>query len=297
MTELHALLSRTSGHEQAGFAEKCQFTAFSTTGRAIFTGRHREKSCSLQAAFSLLLIVGALGVAIVWIAAFSLLREPMRHKLSAIMIAGAGAAYLSGGLGEWELAACATFTAVAYKGLRRLPLHRPGMGDAHMLGSCAPFSWPPDSAVCSRLFSRLCRMRPAARRLVLYRGEDDLSSVLRGCRTTSRRRCGFEAAAPDARLVSITMGKTYQEERILTEGVDLLSRSGFSGVTLGVLAEQTGLVEERPVRSFRIERGRTSRVVGGNDPYRLCKLRTACHETRGWTRPPPRRRPWLAWLD
>jgi Family of unknown function (DUF6010) len=70
-----------------------------------------------QAAFSFLHIVSALGVAIVWIAAFSLLREPVRHKLSAIMIAGAGAAYLSGGLGAWEFVACAAFTAVAYKGL------------------------------------------------------------------------------------------------------------------------------------------------------------------------------------
>jgi hypothetical protein len=70
-----------------------------------------------QAAFSFLHIVSALGIAVVWIAAFSLLREPMRHKLSAIMIAGAGAAYLSGGLGAWEFVACAAFTAVAYKGL------------------------------------------------------------------------------------------------------------------------------------------------------------------------------------
>ena len=36
------------------------------------------------------------------------------------------------------------------------------------------------------------------------------------------------------------MGKATKK-RILTEGVDLLSRGGFSGVTLGVLAEQTGL--------------------------------------------------------
>jgi hypothetical protein len=70
-----------------------------------------------QAAFSFLHTVSALGVAVVWIAAFSLLREPMRHKLSAIMIAGAGAAYLSGGLGAWEFVACAAFTAVAYRGL------------------------------------------------------------------------------------------------------------------------------------------------------------------------------------
>jgi Family of unknown function (DUF6010) len=70
-----------------------------------------------HAVFSLLHIAGALGVAIVWIAIFSLLCEPARHKLSAIMIAGAGAAYLSGGLGVWELVACAAFTVVAYKGL------------------------------------------------------------------------------------------------------------------------------------------------------------------------------------
>lgn len=70
-----------------------------------------------HSAFSLPHVAGALGVAVIWIAIFSLLREPMRQKLSAIMIAGAGAAYLSGGLGPWELVACAAFTAVAYRGL------------------------------------------------------------------------------------------------------------------------------------------------------------------------------------
>jgi hypothetical protein len=45
-----------------------------------------------QAAFSFLHVSSALGIAGVWIAAFSLLREPTRHKLSAIRIAGAGAA-------------------------------------------------------------------------------------------------------------------------------------------------------------------------------------------------------------
>lgn len=68
-------------------------------------------------AFSFLHIASALGVAVLWIAAFSLLREPMRQNLSAIMIAGAGAAYLGGGLGRWELAGCAVFTLLAYKGL------------------------------------------------------------------------------------------------------------------------------------------------------------------------------------
>jgi hypothetical protein len=70
-----------------------------------------------SSAFSFFHIVAASTVAAIWIAVFSLLREPMRHKLSAIMIAGAGAAYLGGGLGPWELIACAVFTAMAYKGL------------------------------------------------------------------------------------------------------------------------------------------------------------------------------------
>ncbi len=70
-----------------------------------------------QRAFSFLHIAGALTVAVIWIAIFSFLREPMRQKLSALMIAGAGAAYLSGGLGRWELVACGAFTVVAYRGL------------------------------------------------------------------------------------------------------------------------------------------------------------------------------------
>ncbi len=56
-------------------------------------------------------------VAAVWIGMFSLLREPVRQKLSALMLCGAGAAYLSGGLGRWEFAACAVFTFLAYRGL------------------------------------------------------------------------------------------------------------------------------------------------------------------------------------
>ena len=70
-----------------------------------------------QAAFSFAHIAGALAVAALWIVSFSLLHESMRYKLSALLIAGTGAAYLSGGLGRWELVACAAFTVGAYKGL------------------------------------------------------------------------------------------------------------------------------------------------------------------------------------
>ena len=83
-----------------------------------------------QAAFSFLHIFSALGVAVVWIAAFSFLREPARHKLSAIMIAGAGAAYLSGGLGAWEFLGCAAFTA------RRIEDMRPRIPQRARVGLC-----------------------------------------------------------------------------------------------------------------------------------------------------------------
>jgi hypothetical protein len=56
-------------------------------------------------------------VALVFIAACSRLREPHRRQFSALMIAGAGAAYLGGGLGPSELAFCALLTFMAYRGL------------------------------------------------------------------------------------------------------------------------------------------------------------------------------------
>ena len=44
-------------------------------------------------------------VGLVWIGAFSLMKEPLRQRLSAIVIAGAGAAYLKREFGIWEFAA------------------------------------------------------------------------------------------------------------------------------------------------------------------------------------------------
>ena len=56
-------------------------------------------------------------VAVVILATISLLAEPARQKFSAIFLAGAGGAYLSGGFGWWELAFCGVVTALAYAGL------------------------------------------------------------------------------------------------------------------------------------------------------------------------------------
>ena len=58
-------------------------------------------------------------IAAIFILASSLLKEPARRNFNAIMIAGAGAAYLSGGgLGIWEFAFTAVVTFCAYKGLQ-----------------------------------------------------------------------------------------------------------------------------------------------------------------------------------
>jgi Family of unknown function (DUF6010) len=67
---------------------------------------------------SLLNVVAPVVIALLCIGAFSLLKEPARRNLSALMISGAGAAYLNGGMLGWEFAFCAVMTGVAYLGLR-----------------------------------------------------------------------------------------------------------------------------------------------------------------------------------
>lgn len=57
-------------------------------------------------------------VGLVYIAASSLVAQPARQKLNAVMVAGAGAAYLSSGsMGWWELVFTAVVTVCAFKGL------------------------------------------------------------------------------------------------------------------------------------------------------------------------------------
>jgi hypothetical protein len=57
--------------------------------------------------------------AMIFIVGSSLIKEPNRRNFMAIMIGGAGAAYLSGGgLGKWEFAFTAVVTWCAYRGLQ-----------------------------------------------------------------------------------------------------------------------------------------------------------------------------------
>ncbi len=60
---------------------------------------------------------GAVTIAFIYILLSSLIKEPERQKASAVILSGAGAAYLSSGLGVWEFAFCTLITFIAYKGL------------------------------------------------------------------------------------------------------------------------------------------------------------------------------------
>jgi hypothetical protein len=71
----------------------------------------------MQTAMLILPYVMPIVIALAFIAACSLFHEPNRRSFSALMIAGAGAAYLGGGLGGWEIVFCVLLTFMAYRGL------------------------------------------------------------------------------------------------------------------------------------------------------------------------------------
>jgi hypothetical protein len=62
-------------------------------------------------------VVAPILIGVLFIVAVSLFKEPNRRDFMAIMIAGAGAAYLNGGLGIWEFVFTAVVTVCAYRGL------------------------------------------------------------------------------------------------------------------------------------------------------------------------------------
>jgi len=56
--------------------------------------------------------------AALFVLVMSRVKEPARQRLNAIIVAGAGGVYLSGGFGAWELLYPVLVTPVAYLGLR-----------------------------------------------------------------------------------------------------------------------------------------------------------------------------------
>ncbi len=62
-------------------------------------------------------LISPIPVAGIFIAACSLLKEQSRQNFSAILLAGAGAAYLNCGLGLWEFGFCVLMAWVAFRSL------------------------------------------------------------------------------------------------------------------------------------------------------------------------------------
>lgn len=62
--------------------------------------------------------VGPAAGALVFVAIMSLVAEPTRRTLNAIILAGASGVYLAGGFGPWELIYPVIATPIAFRGLR-----------------------------------------------------------------------------------------------------------------------------------------------------------------------------------
>jgi hypothetical protein len=62
-------------------------------------------------------LIGPVFGALAFIALMSVVPEPARQRFNAIFVAGAGAAYLNGGLGGWEFVNIGIATLIAYLGL------------------------------------------------------------------------------------------------------------------------------------------------------------------------------------
>jgi hypothetical protein len=63
-------------------------------------------------------VIAPIAVSGAFIAIMSMLREPDRQKVSALLIAGAGAVYFGAGFGWSEVAFCALLTWLAFRGLQ-----------------------------------------------------------------------------------------------------------------------------------------------------------------------------------
>lgn len=106
--------------------------------------------------FTWLNALAAVVIASLYIVISSLAKEPERQKWSAIIVGGAGATYLSGGLGVWEFVFCAVMVVLAYQGLKHYRfigiawlLHTGWDIMHHLYGNpIVPFS-PSSSAGCA----------------------------------------------------------------------------------------------------------------------------------------------------
>ena len=102
----------------------------------------------------------ALG-ALVFVAVMSLVAEPTRRTLNAIILAGASGVYLSGGFGLWELTYPVIGAAIAFRGLRSYGsigvgwLIHAGRDIAHHLWGNPIWPFMPSSAFGCMIFDSL----------------------------------------------------------------------------------------------------------------------------------------------
>lgn len=106
--------------------------------------------------FTWLNAIAAIGIAFVFISIMSLVKEPTRQKLNAIIIAGAGGVYWSGGLGVAEFIFGSIMLVVAFKGLKHYYfigigwlLHTGWDIMHHLYGDPIVFLEPSSSAGCA----------------------------------------------------------------------------------------------------------------------------------------------------
>jgi len=72
----------------------------------------------MTAGFSITVAIGATTIAAIYMTVFSFVKEPLRQKINALIIAGAGGVYWSSGLGFYEFPLGIIMIFLAYKGLK-----------------------------------------------------------------------------------------------------------------------------------------------------------------------------------
>jgi hypothetical protein len=103
-------------------------------------------------------LIGPVFGALVFIAVMSAVPEPARQRFNAILVAGAGAAYLNGGLGGWEFVYIGIATLIAYQGLsccRYIGLawfFHAGWDAIHHLYASPIWPWMPTSSAGCAVF-------------------------------------------------------------------------------------------------------------------------------------------------
>lgn len=72
----------------------------------------------MHSSVSFTVVIVAVLIGLAYVTLVSLFNEPERQKFNAIMVAGAGAAYLNGGLMELEFVFCTIMTFFAFRGFK-----------------------------------------------------------------------------------------------------------------------------------------------------------------------------------